>query len=119
MVELGLVLGLLAALTGGMALVAYTPWDWLVGGGTLLAGVGLLVGLPTGLWYHVLLYRALRPRGALARGWWLRPDRLHGLLETDERRRVMRPFRWGAAGFVLSIVGCLLLAYGAWRSPPG
>jgi hypothetical protein len=119
MVELGLVLGLLTALIGGMALVAYAPWDWLFGGGVLFACVGLLVGVPTGLWYHVLLYRALRPRGALPRNWWLRPDRLHALLAEDQLRRVMRPFRWGAAGFVLSIVGCALLGYGAWRSPPG
>jgi len=31
----------------------------------------------------------------------------------------MRPFYYGAAGFVISVFGCVLIAYGAWRSPPG
>ncbi len=119
MIELGIVLGLLGALVGGAALLTRAPWDWLFGGGGLLVALGLLVGAPCGLWYHVRLYRALRPRGPLPRGWWVRPDRLHDRLAASERRAVMRPFYAGAVGFVLAIVGCVLVGYGAWRSPPG
>lgn len=112
-------LGLLFALVGGAALLTYAPWDWLFGGGSMLAVLGLVLGVPTGFWYHVLLYRALRPQGPLPRTWWLRPDRLHDRLSAEARVRVMRPFYWGAVGFVVSIVGCLLLGYGALRAPPG
>jgi len=72
-----MVLGLLAALVGGAALLSYTPWDWLFGGGIMLSILGLLLGVPTGLSYHLRLYKALKPRGALPSRWWIRPDRLH------------------------------------------
>jgi hypothetical protein len=114
-----MVVGLLAALVGGAALLAYTPWDWLFGGGLGLCLLGLAVGVPTGLWYHLRLYRAVRERGPLPARWWVRPDRLHGRLTEAERALVMRPFYFGAVGFVLSVLGCILVAYGAWRSPPG
>jgi hypothetical protein len=119
MIELVTVLGLLGALVGTMALLSYTPWDWLLGGGLGLAFLGLLLGVPTGFWYHVRLARVLRKKGPLPRGWWLRPDRLHAQLADGERARVMRPFYAGAIGFVMSVFGCLLIAYGAWRAPPG
>jgi len=114
-----MVLGLLGALVGGAALLSYAPWDWLFGGGIVLSLLGLAVGVPTGLWYHVRLYRAVRARGPVPPRWWVRPDRLHAQLTEDERAGVMRPFYFGAAGFVLSVLGCLFIAYGAWRAPPG
>jgi len=118
-IELGVALALLVALVGGAALLTYAPWDWLFGGGVMLAILGLALGVPTGFWYHVRLYRAVRPGGPVPRMWWLRPDRLHDRIAATARAHVMRPFYWGAVGFVLSIVGCLLLAYGAWKAPPG
>ena len=114
-----MVLGLLVTLVGGAALLAYTPWEWLFGGGVALCLLGLVLGVPTGFWYHLRLYRALRPRRALPRTWWLSPHKLHGELTDAERRWVMGPFYAGAVGFVLSVLGCVLLGYGAWRSPPG
>jgi hypothetical protein len=113
------VLGLLAALVGGAAFLSYTPWDWLFGGGLLMSILGLMLGVPTGFSYHLRLYRSLRPRGALPPRWWISPHKLHPQLSDEEKRHVMRPFYYGAAGFVVSVVGCVLIAYGAWRSPPG
>ena len=114
--ELGIVLGLLVALVGGAAILTYTPWDWLFGGGLALVGLGLLVGVPTGVWYHVRLYRAVRAKRAVPARWWVRPDKLHKELTDEERAVVMRPFYAGAAGFVISMLGCVFIAYGAWRA---
>jgi hypothetical protein len=115
-VELLFAGGILGALVGAAALVSLTPWTWLFGAGLVFMPLGLLIGVPAGLWYHVRLYRSLSPRGELGRGWWLHPTGLHGRL-TDEERRAMRgPFFFGAAGFVVSILGCILFAVGAWRS---
>jgi hypothetical protein len=119
MIELGMVLALLGSLVGGAALLSRAPWDWLIGGGTLVTGLGLLLGVPTGVWYHVRLYRALRARGVVASLWWLSPGKHHGFLSKEELRPVMRPFYAGAVGFVLAVLGCVLFGYGALRAPPG
>jgi hypothetical protein len=108
--------GILGSLVGAAALVTYAPWWWLFGAGLVCMPLGLLIGVPAGVWYHVRLYRSLGPRGILKRGWWINPTGLHAHL-TDEDRRGMRfPFFFGAAGFVVSILGCILFAVGAWRS---
>ena len=114
-----MVLGLLIGLVGTGAVLSLVPWDWLLGGGALLVVVGLLVGTPTGVWYHVRLYRAMRKRGPLPSTWWLRPDRLHDALDATEKASVKVPFYAGAAGFVMAVLGCLLVAYGSLRAPPG
>jgi hypothetical protein len=70
----------------------------------VLAG-GLLVGIPTGVWYHVRLYRALAGRITLPRGWWRRPVELHPLLRPQEYGLVRPWFVAGAVGFVLCCLG--------------
>lgn len=70
----------------------------------VLAG-GLIVGIPTGFWYHVRLYRALAGRIALGPGWWRRPVELHPLLTPQEYELVGPWFVAGAVGFVLCCVG--------------
>jgi len=117
--ELLLVIGLTGSLVGSAAIFSRTPWHWLFGGGLVLVIGGLLLGVPTGLWYHVLLHRALRKKGPLPAAWWLRPNLLHDALSVDERRQIMRPFYAGAAGFALSLLGCVFVAAGAFRAPPG
>ena len=105
-----------AALAGSAAVLALTPWNLLVIAGAALIAGGLVVGVPTGLWYHVKLYRALAPRGELPRGWWLRPNAFHGALRPGERRGVMVWFVLGAVGFLLIMLGCALMLAGALRS---
>jgi hypothetical protein len=114
--EILLVLGMTAGLVGGAALLAYVDWYYLFGGGIVVAALGLLLSLPTGLWYHLRLRRVLVKQGDLPRTWWLYPTRLHDRLEGDEKAWVLRPFYAGAFGMAVSIVGCLFVAYGAWRS---
>ena len=112
-----LALGLLAA---GTLIVQLVPAEWLLEGGWVCAAVGLLVGVPTGFWYHVKLAACLRGTGKLPARWWLRPVRLHRHLPADERPAVMLWFGIGGAGFGLAMLGCLgvgaAVLLEAWRA---
>jgi hypothetical protein len=116
MLELGLVLGVLAGVVGSAALLALAPWWWLFGGGLALVGLGMLVGVPAGFFYHLALYRMLRPRALLKRGWWLHPTGLHAALSADELHRLRGWFFLGGGGFIIALAGCLFVAIGALRS---
>ena len=101
--------GLLAAL----GLVApLLPSEWVIRAGWLCAGLGLLLGVPTGLWYHVRLRASLLRNGRLARRWWLRPSSLHDRLDAEDRPSVMLWFTLGGAGFLVTLLGCLLVGAG-------
>jgi hypothetical protein len=116
MLEALIALAILALLVGSVLVGSVIPWELVFGGGLLLVALGLLVGVPAGAYYHVQLYRALRPRKLVPRRWWLRPFALHVSLTDDERRRVLPWFYLGAFGFIASILGCVLFAVGAVRS---
>jgi hypothetical protein len=75
--------------------------------GLWLLIVGLLTGLPTGLWCHVLLYRALAPRQPLPPSWWRSPVQYHALLAPDQAARIKPWFPFGGIGYVLSLAGGL------------
>lgn len=113
MIELGVVALLVAALVAVPALLAVVPWDVTFGLGVSLVAIGMAVGVPAGAIYHWQLFRAIRPTEPR---WWLHPTALHGRLPDGSRGAVMRWFRIGAVGFLLAIVGCLMVAVGAWRS---
>jgi len=102
----------LAALTALGALVwvgPLLPLEWLLSAGVACTALGMLIGVPTGLWYHVRLYAALHPRGPLPARWWLRPVALHDRLDADERPAVMRWFYIGGVGFFVTAAGCALV----------
>lgn len=88
----------------GLITVVITPRLMIELGLWVLAG-GLFVGVPTGLWYHVALYRALAGRIIIRPGWWRRPVELHPLLTPQEFSVVKPWFVAGAVGFVLCCVG--------------
>jgi hypothetical protein len=73
--------------------------------GLMVLAVGLLVGIPTGLWYHVALYRQLAPRMTLPARWWRAPVELHQQLTQQEFRHVRPWFLAGAVGFLLCCAG--------------
>jgi len=75
--------------------------------GIVTLTLGLFVGVPTGFWYHVLLYRVLSPRIALPPKWWWAPVDLHPLLTEQELARLKPWFTIGGIGFVLSVIGGL------------
>lgn len=95
----------------GYLTLVITPQFMLEFGLWLLAA-GLLMGVPTGLWYHVVLYRTLAPRAALPPRWWRSPVELHPLLTGTEFRRVKPWFVAGAVGFGLCVVGGLAAIIG-------
>ena len=107
MLEITLVL-IAVVVVGLIGLVAtlFTPrLITAIGLGTLL--LGLVVGVPAGLWYHVILHRLVSAKIPLPRKWWLSPSDLHHHLTDAERRRIKPWYRIGGIGFVLSVVGGL------------
>lgn len=107
MLEIALVLVALVTvgLSGVAAAIATPRLLAALGLGTLI--LGLLLGIPTGFWYHVILYRIASVKVALPGAWWLSPARLHVHLNGAERRRIRPWYRVGGVGFVLSLVGGL------------
>jgi hypothetical protein len=105
MLELALVVtALMAVAFVGIASAIVTPGLLAaVGFGILL--LGLLLGLPTGFWYHVVLYRFVSAKMALPRSWWLSPSMLHIHLTGAERRRIKPWYLVGGVGFALSVLG--------------
>jgi hypothetical protein len=91
----GLLVSLAAIVTAGLTTLL----------GLALLVLGLAVGVPTGFWYHVELYRLTSPKIPLPPRWWLSPGRLHRHLTAAEQRRIEPWFRIGGAGFVLCVAG--------------
>jgi hypothetical protein len=114
-IETALVLGAVLALGLGTAVAAWLPPDALFLAGVRLVAVGLAFGVPTGLLYHVELRRALVVAGALPERWWLRPTALHRHVPPALRARVLGWCYAGAAGFILSMLGCAVIGVAALR----
>lgn len=111
MIETLLVVSIVSILSGTLML----PLEWVLDAAGALLIAGLALGVPTGLWYHVALRRALLRRSPLPARWWLNPPSLHPLLLPDERPGVLRWFYLGGAGFGLTALGCAVLAAAAVR----
>ena len=69
--------------------------------------LGLVVGVPTGFWYHVVLYRIVSAKAPVPSRWWVSPSALHVHLTEAEERRIRLWYRLGGIGFMLSMVGGL------------
>jgi len=111
-IETLLVLAAVATLCGVSLAASMIPPDALLYAGGVITGIGLLTGVPTGFWYHVALYRALRPQGPLPERWWLHPVPLHARLGESERRTVLRWFVAGGLGFFVVVIGCAVVVLG-------
>lgn len=81
------------------------PWQTLFTAGAALIVIGFVVGVPTGVIYHVQLYRCLSPRGVLSKRWIWSPIENHVHLRAGDRPRVLPWCYVGAAGFVLIALG--------------
>ena len=73
--------------------------------GVLILAIGIIEGIPTGLYYHIVLYRILKRRDKLPPGWWKSPTKYHVHLTDEENRRVRRWFVLGGLGFLFCLVG--------------
>jgi hypothetical protein len=99
---------------GGTATIALPP-ETLIAGGLGAIALGTLVGVPAGIYYHVLLRRLLVQQGALPERWWLHPVRLHDVLTAKQRSIFMPWFYVGGAGFMLIIAASISVALGLLR----
>jgi hypothetical protein len=112
--EIAIALGILLAFGALAAALAVAPAALLVAGfWTVLVGLGF--GVPTGLLYHVALHRSLRAAGTLPPRWWWSPTALHHLLPDADRTWVLGWCYAGAAGFLVTVLGCALVGLAAWR----
>ena len=112
MTEAVIVVGLVIALVVTGTLVVTLAWTTLVLAGAGLIAIGFALGVPTGIYYHVALYRKLAPRDALPARWYWSPVRYHALLRDDERLSVLSWFYLGATGFLLIVTGGAVMALG-------
>src|SRR6266545_4114074 len=95
MLEMTLVLAALASvgLVVLLATLLTPPVMIMLAVGALL--LGLAVGMPTGFWYHVALYRIVSRKVQVPRMWWLSPSGLHVHLTDAEQRRIKPWYRQG------------------------
>jgi hypothetical protein len=100
------VLALVAVGLMGLATSLLTP-HLMIEAGLWILTAGLLAGIPTGLWYHVVLYRLLARKMPLPAKWWWAPVDLHPYLTTEELARIKPWFVIGGVGFMFSLVGGL------------
>jgi len=112
MTEAAIVLSLVVMLVVVGTLVVALPWTTIVFAGAGLIAVGFVLGVPTGFYYHLALYRCLAPRGALPARWYWSPVRYHALLRDEERASVLLWFYLGAAGFTMIVLGGVIMALG-------
>jgi hypothetical protein len=107
MLEISLVLAsLLAVGLAGLLATLLTP-QLMTELGLWALALGLLTGVPTGLWYHVVLYRSLARKMPLPARWWMAPVDLHPRLTSEEIARIKPWFAAGGLGFILSLAGGL------------
>jgi hypothetical protein len=112
--EIAIVAGLFVVLGALAAALAVAPAALLVAGfWTTVAG--LVFGVPTGFLYHVALRRSLLAVGALPDRWWWSPTSLHDGIPPADRRWVLGWCYAGAAGFLVTVLGCAIVALAAWR----
>ncbi len=107
--EVLIAIAIFISLSGASLALRYAAWTTLALAGAWAIGLGLLFGIPTAIVYHVRLYRALKPRGALPARWILGPIALHARLTREERRRVVPWSYAGAAGWGVAVLGCVML----------
>ena len=103
----------------GLSALALLPWLWLLQGGAALVALGLFVGMPAGVVYHVQLHQELRAVGQLGARWWLQPIAQHVHLDDAGRERIRFMCGLGAAGCGVAFVGCLVIAVALVRSAGG
>ena len=96
-------LGTLAFLVASLAPLTLV---WLA---AAVVGVGCLIGVPTGIAYHLVLRRELLRLGPLPPGWLWSPTKHHDRLDSAGIRRV-RPWLWsGGASFLVIMLGLALM----------
>ena len=103
---------LITAVVAAMGAAAMVPWRDLFAGGVWLVIFGFALGLPTGIVYHVQLYRKLREVEPLPKTWFLRPIPLNKKLRPVDRGSVLPWCYIGGLGFGIIVLGLAALILG-------
>lgn len=111
-IEVSVVVALVVLLVLAGTAAATLTWQVLLVSGAAFVAVGTLVGVPTGIYYHVVLHRFLKLQGNVPSDWWLHPTRYHDRLEPWQMREMRPWFGLGAIGFGIMMLGCLIAALG-------
>jgi hypothetical protein len=112
MLEFALVIATLIAMGLSGAAAAALTVRVVTGLGLATLICGLVLAIPTGFWYHVVLYRLASAKTRLSNTWWLSPARLHVHLSGAEQLRIRPWYRIGGVGFMLSVAGGLVAIAG-------
>ena len=116
MLEMLVVLCVFVAMAGWVLATAVATVEIVFMTGFWLVLGGLAFGVPTGFLYHLALRRSLLRSGALPARWWLRPTQLHDHIAGADRGLVLTFCYAGAVGFLVTVLGCVVVAIGAWRT---
>jgi hypothetical protein len=116
MLEILGVLCVFLAMAGWVLATASVAVETVFVAGLWLVLGGLAFGVPTGIFYHLALRRSLLRKGQLPASWWLRPTQLNKCIADADRRLVLGFCYAGAAGFLVTLLGCVIVAIGTWRS---
>lgn len=107
--------------------VLFSVVAWAVGagaesmiwGGVAIAAFGFAYGIPCAVVYHWLFYRSLVRMDRLPARWWISPPRHHDLLPSEDRPRVLVWGAIGGSGFVMVVLGIIVMTVGLWRTLAG
>ena len=102
--ELGVAISILGLLFG-VAFVGQQPWEEVMDWGWRSISIGMFVGVPTSVVYHLGIYLALSRRGPIPRGWLWRPLGLNAALSSRERLWIVPWAYVGGLGFVIVVLG--------------
>ena len=91
-----------------MSVIVFSVW---------LIVIGMAIGVPAGVGYHVAMHRGLRASKVNAPAWWWSPVRYHTQLDARSYRRVVPWFFAGVFGAGLSLAGCGLILMCYFRLP--
>jgi len=107
-----LIAGGIIAFLLGLGALAMLPWEMLRTVGFAGVILGMASGVPTGVWYHVELYRALVVARADRKGWIWNPVAFHRKVPRHARRRFLGWFYAGGLSFVVIVIGIVLATAG-------
>lgn len=115
MLEVGIALGVVALFVVVVVTAAAVPVLSLMwfGGATIV--VGMVLGLPAAVGYHVAMHKGLAASRVAARRWWWSPVRYHAQLDARSHRRVMPWFVAGVLGAGLAFAGCAIVVICLFR----
>lgn len=91
---------------------AVIPAETLLWAGGAAVGIGLVVAVVPGIYFHVLFFRAFAASGSIPARWWWNPFPYTESVPEEPRRRI---FRWAyvsGSGGALIVLGFVVVVLG-------